>query len=108
MLTGVVETKDFEFLMEFPRQSLYFFIFIWPLIPFFHYRLVRKRLRCSSPPCPQIFWGKLNWVGEREGYCSERNTVQIICSFFNNNIHCDRKLMKIVPITKETLIISYT
>ena len=31
MLTGVVETKDFEFLVEFPRQSLYLFYLFGPL-----------------------------------------------------------------------------
>ena len=48
MLKGVVEKKEFGFLVEFSRQSLYFYL------------------------APYAFLG--GWVGgECEGYCSVRN-----------------------------------
>ena len=102
---------------------------------FFHHRVVRKCPERSSPPCPQSYstfllphptyvsglseyftpndWLRTellggSWIGLKE---SVRDTVQCVtrrCSFFNNNIHCDRKLMKIVPTTNSPLIISYT
>ena len=71
MLKGVAKKKDFGFLVEFPRKSLYFLF--GPLHISFT-RVVRKCPRCSSPPCPPSFERKLNWVGgEREGYYSVRN-----------------------------------